>query len=351
MIRVLIVDDSPFIRSAIKKMLETENEIKIEGEGSNGKEAIELAQKLKPDIITLDIDMPIMDGLSALDKIKTVSPSSAIIMLSALTKEGAEETIEALNKGAFDFVTKPKNYVDFYNVKTELIQKIKAAKQINYRKEIKETKEKLGDFPKKPYSQTRFFDERSIIALGISTGGPQTLNEILPQLPSDFPFPITIAIHMPDNFTKSFAEHLDKKCKLNVKEAEDKEKLERGNVYISRGRINMLIKGTKQNPYVEYHQDSSIIYVPSANLLLKTSADVFGKDTIGIVMTGMGDDGAKGIVEVKNKNGLTIAEDPQSAILWAMPEAAIKTGCVDLVVKKEELAPLLIKIAKEKKYP
>ncbi len=201
MIRVLIVDDSPFIRSAIKKMLETENEIKIEGEGSNGEEAIELAQKLKPDVITLDIDMPIMDGLSALDKIKTVSPSSAIIMLSALTKEGAEETIKALNKGAFDFITKPKNYVDFFNVKTELIQKIKAAKQINYRQEIKE---KLEHSPKKPYLQTHFFDERSIVALGISTGGPQ----------------------------------MDKKCKLNVKEAKDKERLERGTVYISRGNAN-----------------------------------------------------------------------------------------------------------------
>ncbi len=336
-IRVLIVDDSPFIRVALRKLLSSAEDIEVIGEASNGKEAIRLAKELKPDIITLDINMPIMDGLTALTEIKKVCPECKVLMVSALTKEGARETIEALNRGAVDFITKPTDYNELFAFKDEIINKIRAVYQTGIKRRVV-----APEVPKKEIREE--FSVPPVVAIGISTGGPQTLTQVLPKLPEDFPSPILIAIHMPDTFTATFAKHLDSICRLTVKEAEEGEVIERGKIYISRGRIHMVIRGTPERAFVNYVQDDAYIYKPSADLLLSSCAKVFAKNTIGVIMTGMGNDGSKGIVEVKKAGGTTIAEDPKTAILWAMPENAIKTGMVDYVVPKEKLPELLIKL-------
>ncbi|MDQ7082419.1 MAG: chemotaxis response regulator protein-glutamate methylesterase [Aquificota bacterium] len=336
MIRVLIVDDSPFVRLALRKILSGSEDIEVIGEASNGKEAIRLTQELRPDVITLDINMPIMDGLTALGEIRRVCPSCKVIMISALTKEGARETISALEKGAVDFITKPTDYQELFSFKEEIVRKIRAAFSTGLKREV--------SFKPPVRRRERAFKTHPLVTIGISTGGPQTLKVVLPSLPEDFPSPVIVAIHMPDTFTATFASYMDSLCKLPVREAQEGEVIRGGHIYISRGRIHLTLKGTPERAYVRYIQDDSHPFKPSADLLLASSAKVFGSDTIGVVMTGMGNDGAKGIVEVKKVGGVTVAEDPNSAILWAMPESAIKTGCVDYVVPKEEMANLLVKL-------
>ena len=336
MIKVLVVDDSPFIRLALRKILSGAEDIEVIGEASNGKEAIRLAQELKPDVITLDVNMPVMDGLTALGEIRKICPSCRVIMISALTREGARETIEALEKGAVDFITKPTDYQELFSFKEEIIRKIRAVFSTGVRRKI--------SFKPPAEERKASFSVPPLVAIGISTGGPQTLKLVLPSLPEDFPSPVIVAIHMPDTFTATFANYMDSLCRLPVKEAQQGEVIKGGYIYISRGRIHIKLKGTPERAYVSYVEDDSYPYKPSADLLLSSSAEVFGSNTIGVVMTGMGNDGAKGIVEVKRAGGVTVAEDPSSAILWAMPESAIKTGCVDYVVPKEKMAELLVKL-------
>ncbi len=338
MIKVLIVDDSPFIRIALRKILSSAEDIEVIGEASNGKEAVELVGKLKPDVVTLDINMPIMDGLEALENIMRIDPQCRVLMVSALTKEGARETIEALNKGAVDFITKPTDYKELFTFREEILGKVRAVYQSG-----KRVKKEIPEIP--PVEPLGNFDIPPVIAIGISTGGPQTLNYVLPSLPENFPSPVLIAIHMPDTFTATFARHLNALCKIPVSEAKEGEILKGGKIYISRGRIHMTVEGSPTKAVIRYREDNSYLYKPSADLLLISCAKVFKKNTVGVIMTGMGNDGSRGIVEVKKRRGVTVAEDPRTAILWAMPENAIKTGCVDHVVPKEKMAQLLIKLS------
>ncbi len=341
MIGVLIVDDSPFIRVALRKILSKDPEIEVVGEAGNGKEAIKQAVALKPDVITLDINMPIMDGLSALEEIRELCPDCGVLMVSALTKEGAEETMQALSKGAVDFITKPKDYQELFSFGDEIVAKVKAVFYAKRGRSMARSGPKApptGDRLHKPFSRV------PIVAIGISTGGPQTLSTILPRFPLDFPSPVLIAIHMPDTFTATFARHLDSICKLPVKEADGGEVIKNGHVYVSRGRIHMLISGVPDRAVVVYRQDDSYIYKPSVDLLFESVARVYGSDSIAVVMTGMGNDGSKGVQAIREAGGITIAEDPSTAILWAMPENAIKTGCIDHVVRKDELPALLVKL-------
>ncbi|MDQ7038714.1 MAG: chemotaxis response regulator protein-glutamate methylesterase [Aquificota bacterium] len=339
MIRVLIVDDSPFVRLALKKILQSAGDMEVVGEASNGKEAVERARDLKPDVITLDINMPVMDGLTALEEIKRVHPEGKVLMVSALTKEGAKETIEALSRGAIDFITKPASYEDLFKFKDEIIAKIRAVSKASLRRSV------VSEAP--PPVRRDGFSKVPVIAIGISTGGPQTLSYVLSRLPGDFPAPILVAIHMPDTFTETFARHLDSMCRLPVGEAREGEVIRGGRVYISRGRIHMVVRGSPGRAHITYVNDDRYIYRPSADLLLSSTAKVFGSNTVGVVMTGMGNDGSKGIVEVKRAGGVTVAEDPRTAILWAMPENAVKTGCVDYVVPKERMADLFIKLVEK----
>jgi two-component system chemotaxis response regulator CheB len=341
MIRVLVVDDSPFVRLALKKILESAEDIEVVGEASNGREAVEKVRSLKPDVVTLDINMPVMDGLTALEEIRKVHPGVRVLMVSALTKEGARETMEALSKGAIDFITKPSSYDELFKFREEIVEKVRAV----FRATVSGAPVAYSPPEVKPGE----FSETPVVAVGVSTGGPQTLSYVFSRLPGDFPAPILVAIHMPDTFTETFARHLDAQCRLNVKEAREGEEVRGGWIYISRGRVHMVVRGSPSRPHITYVRDDRYIYKPSADLLLSSVAKVFGSNAIGVIMTGMGNDGSKGIVELKRAGGVTVAEDPKTAILWAMPENAIKTGCVDYVVPKERMADLLVKLVEKVK--
>jgi two-component system chemotaxis response regulator CheB len=290
-------------------------------------------------VITLDINMPVMDGLTALEEITDICSECAVLMISALTREGARETIEALNRGAVDFITKPSDYQELFGFREEIISKVKAVYAAKKKKKPFTPASGL-----KPASELteKTFDFPPTFAIGISTGGPQTLGSVLPRLPADFPSPILIAIHMPDTFTSTFARHLDSVTKIPVKEAQEGEIIEPGKVYISRGRVHMTVRGNRERARVKYITDDSYIYKPSVDLLFKSVAEVYGDHSVGIVMTGMGNDGSAGIRKIKEAGGITVAEDPSTAVLWAMPENAIKTGAVDRVVPKEKLPELLL---------
>ncbi len=339
MIKAVIVDDSTVVRSILRKILEKHPDIKVVGEASNGKELIDNISIWNPDIITLDVNMPVMGGLEALPLIKDKCPKCKVIMISALTKEGAKETIEALNKGAIDFIPKPKSYTQILEFEKEIISKIIAA--YSSEKGIEYISTDRAITPELPRVSHEHLEKNPIVAIGVSTGGPPTLGKILPRIKKDFPAPILVAIHMPDTFTSSFAEHLNAKCKLRVKEAEDGEKLEKGTIYISRGRINMKVKGTPPDVRIVYEEPKGNIYVPSVDELFFSVADTFKNNAIGVVLTGMGNDGSKGVVEIKKRGGITIAEDPKTAILWAMPQNAINTGSIDYVAPAEQIPSLL----------
>jgi len=337
LIKVLVVDDSPFIRVALRKLLSSEGDIKVVGEASNGKEAVNKVKELKPDVVTLDVNMPIMDGLSALEEIKKECPECRVLMISALTKEGARETIEALSRGAVDFITKPEDYRELIAFKEEIVSKVRAA--------FEAKRKPTGGYTRSVLSDKRIsFSRPPLVAIGISTGGPQTLNAVLPRIPSNFPSPLIIAIHMPDTFTSTFARHLNGLCSLPVKEAEEGETIKGGRVYVSRGRIHITLSGSPKKPVVKYIKDENYIYKPSADLLFSSVARIFGSNSVAVVMTGMGNDGSKGICDIMRVGGMTVAEDPRTAILWAMPQSAINSGCVRYVVKKEELPDLLTKL-------
>ena len=337
MVKVLIVDDSPTARMAINKMLKGDPQIRIIGTASNGKEAIEKVKKLKPDVVTLDIEMPIMNGLEALKEIKRISPNCKVIMVSTLTAAGTEATLKACELGADEYITKPKDAFELMAIKDIVRKRIKAL--------VKASSEHVSS-PQTPSSNRTSLKEiaphsSSIITICSSTGGPKLLSELIPKLPQNFKIPIVIAQHMAKNFTHTFAEHLNKKSKVHVKEAEEGERLKSNTVYLIKGGINLVVRDDNTLHYV----DVKTRYWPSGDLLFESVAKVYGSEATAIVLTGMGSDGSKGIVEVYEHKGTTIAQDPSTAAVPTMPKKAIETGCVNYVLSPEEIYEFLLTLS------
>ncbi len=333
MIKVLIVDDSPTARMAITKMLQGDPHIRIIGTASNGKEAVEKVKRLRPDVITLDIEMPIMNGIEALKEIKKISPNCKVIMVSTLTAAGTESTLKACELGADEYITKPKDAFELMAIKNIVRKRIKAL--------VASTNDKV----KTPNYKTNTPKETihhnsSIVAICSSTGGPKILIDVIPKLPKNMKIPVIIAQHMAKNFTHTFAEHLDKKSKVKVKEAEEGEKLKGGTVYIIKGGSNLVVREDRTLHYVNIKTR----YWPSGDLLFESISNVFKSETTAIVLTGMGSDGAKGIVEVYEEGGITIAQDPSTAAVPTMPKKAIETGCVNYVLSPDEIANFLLSL-------
>lgn len=318
--KVLVVDDSIFIRKILTDMINSDPMLQVVGDASNGREALEKIGTLKPDVVTLDIQMPVMDGLTTLKQIMDNSPLP-VIMVSSLTKEGAEETFEALDLGAFDYIPKPagKPALNVNEIKQSLLSKIKSA--ANARIIGKQQATLRMDF-----RNITFLDR--VIAIGASTGGPPAIEKVLCQLPRNIP-PVLIVQHMPDSFTSIFAQRLDKICGLSVKEAEAGDYLEDGRVYIAKGGYHMelnalskikLVKGPPQNGFR-----------PAVDSLMKSVAWVVKDRAVGVILTGMGRDGAAGIKAIKRRGGSTIAQDDETSVVYGMPKAAKETGAVDSV--------------------
>ncbi|RME68698.1 MAG: chemotaxis response regulator protein-glutamate methylesterase [Nitrospirae bacterium] len=341
-IKVLVVDDSAFMRNAIVKMITTDAEFQVIGTARDGVEAVDKVLSLKPDIVTLDIEMPRMNGLEALRIIMDKHPVP-VIVVSALTTEGAKETIEALELGAVDFI--PKNLADLsiniFNIKETLLKKLKliAKKRMNFNR--RPSSEAPLSINKKTFEGKR---RAAIVSIGASTGGPKVLQKLVPALPAELPVPVVVAQHMPREFTKVFAERLNQLSKLTVKEAEQGEPLSQGTVYIAPGGSHLIVK--RQKPLkmmVEIKEpDVNVLYKPSVDLLFSSVADTFGGSTIGVVLTGMGQDGLEGARKIKENGGYIIAQDEQTSVIYGMPRAVVEAGLADKVLPEDEIAGEII---------
>ncbi len=342
-IRVLVVDDSALMRKMIPQMLNTDPEIEVIGTAMDGVFALKKISDLKPDVITLDVSMPRMDGIEALRHIVEDFGIPTVIV-SSLTKKDAELTLKALEIGAFDFVTKPQDAISVHikEIGDELLNKVRSAHENPVaRLKIKKIKP-VSVCKGKRHSLDRNSADK-VVAIGISTGGPNALSYLLPQIPKDFPASLLIVQHMPAGFTEMFAMRLNSSCEIEVKEAKDGDIVLPGRALIAPGDKHLKVKrlplGTiavlSNSPPVKGHR-------PSADVLFRSVASEYGSRAVGVIMTGMGDDGTDGIGEVMKMGGLTIAQDEESCVVFGMPKVAIEKNYIKKVISLEDMGEILI---------
>ncbi len=342
MIKVLIVDDSAFMRNTLSSMISSDPEIQIAGSARDGIEAIEKVEALKPDVVTLDVEMPRMDGVTALKHIMTKNPLP-VIMVSSLTTEGAKATLEALELGAVDFI--PKNIselsVNIVKIRDVLVDKIKAvAKKGRIKRPSRVITDKPLDAPRPVVKRTTGERRISLVSIGTSTGGPKALQDIIPLLPGNFPAPIVIAQHMPPTFTGPFAARLNQLSQITVKEAEKGELLRPGVVFIAPGRGHMRLKRQRGLETIitisENRED--FIYRPSVDALMLSVAEIFPGRALGVILTGMGNDGLKGLTALKSTGSRIFAQNEETCVVYGMPKAVVDAGIADKVLPIEDIA-------------
>jgi len=344
MVKVLIVDDSAFMRNTLSSMISADPDIQVIGIARDGVEAVEKVASLKPDIVTLDVEMPRMNGLEALKEIMDKNPVP-VLMVSSLTNEGAHVTLEALDLGAVDFI--PKNLSDLsiniVKIKDTLIDKIKKISKIRLPKRRIALPSKPLVMPDKTQ---RFTSSRrvGIIAIGSSTGGPKALQTIISCIPKNFPVPIIIAQHMPAAFTGPFAERLNQLSEIDVKEAENGETLSKGVIYIAPGggHMGLARKKITETSITIINDNGKYIYKPSVDLLMESAVENFSGNVLGVILTGLGNDGEQGMRQIKNKGGRTIAESEETCVVYGMPRSVIQAGMADKIVPLNEIAGELI---------
>jgi two-component system, chemotaxis family, protein-glutamate methylesterase/glutaminase len=325
-IRVLVVDDSSFMRNALKRNIEMDPRFKVIDTASNGQEGVEKTLKLMPDVVTLDVEMPVMNGLEAL---KAIVAKSAIpvIMVSAMTQAGAKTTIEALSLGAVDFIPKSKGAEHIH-------EKLLTAVNVSLSRRFTAPPRIVAPLPPRPKRATRV--PAKLVVVGSSTGGPQALQEVLRALPANLPVPIVIAQHMPPQFTLALAKRLNDLCPLHVVEAEDGMPLTDGTVYIGPGGKHLRVTST--NIKVEPDKGESL-YKPSVNVLVESAFTAFGKLILGVMLTGMGDDGAKQFIRLHKAGGYTLVQDQASCVVYGMPRAVENADGADEVLPLDQIGP------------
>ena len=353
-IKVLIVDDSQFFCRRVGSILNTAHDIEIVGVANNGKEAIEKAQKLQPDVITLDVEMPIMDGVTALKQIVKVC-DARVLMLSSLTYENAKITLDALDAGATDFLLKSYESLssDSSGLVVQLQKKIREmgrARKIPAFKPV--PKPTGGAAPAtKPAAQPKVSVPSAkghikLIAIGASTGGPVALQKVLATLPANYPYPITVTQHMPGTFTGAFATRLNGLCNLNILEAQDGMPLKPGHVYIAPGGKQMVFDGTNRAPRIRIRPtDPRLQFSPSVDVTFGSASKIFNGEILAIVLTGMGSDGTEGSRLIKAKGGRIWAQDEATCVVYGMPMSVTKAGLTDAQLSIEQFSGALIKQA------
>lgn len=340
-VRVLVVDDSALMRKLLSQILARDSEIEVVGTAMDGAFGLKKLEELKPDVITLDLEMPRMDGMEMLRQI-TRRSHVPVIIVSALSTEGAMATFKALSFGAFDFVAKPRDAASAHmeEIAEDLILKIKTAAKSKARKVHTLT---LPERHKadKPATRTRR-EATKIIAIGVSTGGPNALQYLLAKLPGDFAGSIVIVQHMPEGFTNMFANRLDESCAIDVKEAQSGDLLVAGRALICPGNRHIKVRRMALGSTVVLSDEPRVNgHRPSVDVLFRSLANEFGSRAVGVIMTGMGEDGAAGLGLVKNAGGLTIAQSEESCVVFGMPKAAIERGFAMRVVALDALASAL----------
>ncbi len=348
-IKVLVVDDSLLTRKVLSDIVKKTYGFKLAGTANDGKFALAKIPFLKPDIITLDVNMPELDGIATLHQIMKRFPCP-VIMVSAVTKEAASETIAALEAGAVDFITKPDSDREIEQIENELIEKMKTASKIKIAavsSGVKVKPVKLFDTPQAEVDITKKTTKK-IIAIGISTGGPKALKEIFINKTLDLSLSILIVQHMPDTFTGAFAARLNQISNLTIKEAEDNDPILEGHVYIAPGHSHMAIYKKNGDYYIRLFKGDKVSgHMPSVDVLFNSVAENFGSKAISVIMTGMGRDGADGTVEIKNKNGYTIAQDEKTSVVFGMNKEAIALGKIDVVAPLNEIGDKFTELYKK----
>ncbi len=326
------------MRTLISDILNSDPEIEVIGEAGNGIEAIEKIRLLEPDVVTMDIEMPKMDGLTAVSEIMKLPSPPAIVMLSAHTHEGADATLEALRRGAVDFMPKPSSTIspDLRKKGLELIDKVKAAAEA---KIVIPKKEKLVE-------RKRVSPVGKLIVIGASTGGPPVIENIMSKLPLSAQFRIAIVQHMPKGFTERFARRLNFVSEYEVREAKDGDILGKGLALVAPGDYHLVLEGDNNRIVVRLNKDKPINGVrPSVEPTLISASRVSGSDTIAVILTGMGKDGQIGVQFIKKAGGKVIAQSERTCVVYGMPKRAIETGCVDVVADATEIVDAILKLA------
>lgn len=340
-IKVVVVDDSAFMRMVLKDIIDSQADMQVIGVAKDGLEALQVIEEKKPDVVTLDVEMPRMNGIEALKRIVQKYPVR-VIMVSSLTEEGADITITALLLGAVDFLTKPSGSTSltFREVADELVQKIRSAMLIDPKRTLLKPSVK----PVTPTLKKISLTER-VVVIGASTGGPRSLDLIIPALPPDFPAPIFLVQHMPPLFTKSLATRLNSMSKITVKEAEDGETVKRGTVYIAPGDFHMGVKAVNSNVQIYLDKSEKINNVrPAVDFTLLKVSEIYRSNTIAVILTGMGRDGAKGAFKVKYYGGKIIAEHESTCVVYGMPKAVVEEGYADYVLPADKIAEKLVEL-------
>lgn len=377
-VRIIVVDDSAFMRKAISDMIESCADFEVIAKFRDGRELVEKVDKFNPDLITLDVHMRDLDGLATLKELKRMGKNYPIIMLSSATTEGSELTLECLDNGAITFITKPSGSIslDIDKVKERLIDEIKGItsnirvnkssnihmRQIASNKES-EIENKINDRRVNThFSQRKEIDNSEkpspminnkvipknkkidAVVIGASTGGPKALQQVLTKLPANLNVPVFVVQHMPEGFTKVFAERLNKVCNLNVTEAEDGMSINRNTIYIAKGGSHMIIDSSIR---VSLNKEPSIWGVrPAVDKLFESASKVYGGNLLSVVLTGMGKDGAEGSKRIKDCGGITISEDKSTCTIYGMPKAAYETGKIDLVLPLDQICNKITEIVK-----
>lgn len=348
MIKVLIVDDSAFMRKVLTDLFAAEQDFKVIDTARNGLEAIDKVKRLKPDLVTMDVEMPVLDGLKSLEQIMRESPVP-VLMISSLTRAGAEATLRALTLGAVDFVAKTAGPISsIVDVQPEIIAKARSAVRANVRQLIKPLQERQQEKKLFTAPVSSPVGSGQIVAIGTSTGGPRALQEVLIRLPGDLPCGVVIVQHMPAGFTKSLAERLNTESELTVKEAEHNDVVRPGNVYIAPGSYHMVLEMEGGKTVIKLNQDPPIGGLrPAVDPMMESVAKIYGSQAIGVILTGMGHDGSKGMQAIKRQHGNTIAEDMTTAVVYGMPKSAIELNVVDRIVPLPEVAGEIIRHIKK----
>ena len=356
-IRVLIVDDSTVIRRLLTDALSSDPAIEVAGIAANGKIALAKIPQLNPDILTLDMEMPEMDGITTLVELRKLYPKLPVIMFSTLTQQGATATLDALSKGASDYVTKPANVgsvnAAIANVKSELIPKLKAfcpwgAPPTPPMKPIvRNASPTLAPSFLNTLAKTAN-NKIDIVAIGVSTGGPSALQMVIPKLPKDFPVPIVIVQHMPPIFTKHLADRLNSLSQLRVTEAVAGESIQAGGVWLAPGDFHMTLKRERTSVQVVLNQGTPENSCrPAVDVLFRSVAELYGPNVLSVVLTGMGQDGARGCVVVRDAGGRTIVQDEATSVVWGMPGAVVQSGIANKVLPLNKIADEIIREAQQ----
>lgn len=345
-IRVLVVDDSPFMRKVIKRTLDAQDDITVVETVSTGEATLEAVKRLDPDVVTLDIVLPGIDGIEVLDTIMAQHPVP-VLMLSLLTTDDADVTLTALDKGAVDVVAKPavNTHMDMPRIAGTLVEKVRAAAGVHIDRLDRGAQPKLDAGSGTPQVSLAK-SEMDAVIIGASTGGPPALGMIASAIPVDFPVPVLLVQHMPPGFTAALAERLDKICRLPVREASDGDVFAPGHVFVARSGMqhHFVPRGSRVTLQLDKNPPG-LQHVPSIDVVMRSAAVTFANRGIGVLLTGMGEDGARGLLAMRQAGAHTIAEAEESAVIWGMPRAAAVMDSARAVIPLNEIPSSIMQVA------